>query len=134
MAKFAVAAPAGAKRIAILTDNKNDYSVGLTEFFRDTARKLGAEIVAEESYSEGDIEFKAQLTAIKADNPDVLFVPGYYTECALIARQARELGLDVAAARRRRLGQPEDGRDRRQGGGGRLHHQPLFAPTISAPR
>jgi branched-chain amino acid transport system substrate-binding protein len=94
MAKFAVQR-LGAKRIAILTDNKNDYSVGLTEFFRDTARKLGAEIVSEESYSEGDIEFKAQLTAIKADNPDVLFVPGYYTECALIARQARELGLDI---------------------------------------
>src|SRR5262249_42360302 len=84
-----------AKRIAILTDRKNDYSVGLTDFFRDTAKKLGAEIVAEESYSEGDIEFKAQLTEIKAANPDVLYVPGYYTECALIARQARELGLSV---------------------------------------
>jgi branched-chain amino acid transport system substrate-binding protein len=94
MAKFAVQR-LGAKRIAILTDTKNDYSVGLTEFFRETAKKLGAEIVAEESYSEGDIEFKAQLTAIKADNPDVIYVPGYYTECALIARQARELGLDV---------------------------------------
>ena len=94
MAKFAVER-LGAKRIAILTDTKNDYSVGLTEFFRETAKKLGAEIVAEESYSEGDIEFKAQLTAIKADTPDVIYVPGYYTECALIARQARELGLDV---------------------------------------
>jgi branched-chain amino acid transport system substrate-binding protein len=94
MAKFAVQR-LGAKRIAILTDTKNDYSVGLTQFFRETARQLGAEIVSEESYSEGDIEFKAQLTAIKADNPDVLFVPGYYTECALIARQARELGLTV---------------------------------------
>ena len=94
MAKFAVGR-LHAKRIAILTDRKNDYSVGLTDFFRDTAVKLGAEIVAEESYSEGDIEFKAQLTEIKATNPDVLYVPGYYTECALIARQARELGLSV---------------------------------------
>jgi branched-chain amino acid transport system substrate-binding protein len=94
MAKFAVNR-LKAKRIAILTDMKNDYSVGLTDFFRDTARRLGAEIVAEESYSEGDIEFKAQLTAIKATNPDALYVPGYYTECALIARQARELGLNV---------------------------------------
>lgn len=94
MAKFAVER-LKAKRIAILTDMKNDYSVGLTDFFRDTARRLGAEIVAEESYSEGDIEFKAQLTAIKATNPDALYVPGYYTECALIARQARELGLNV---------------------------------------
>jgi branched-chain amino acid transport system substrate-binding protein len=92
MAKFAVE-HLKAKRIAILTDMKNDYSVGLAEFFRETAKRLGAEIVAEESYSEGDIEFKAQLTEIKAENPDVIYVPGYYTECALIARQARELGL-----------------------------------------
>jgi len=94
MAKFAVN-DLHAKRIAILTDTKNDYSVGLTQFFRDTAKRLGAEIVAEESYSEGDIEFKAQLTAIKAENPDVIYVPGYYTECALIARQARELGIQA---------------------------------------
>lgn len=92
MAKFAVER-LKAKRIAILTDMKNDYSVGLAEFFRETAKRLGAEIVAEESYAEGDIEFKAQLTEIKAENPDVIYVPGYYTECALIARQARELGL-----------------------------------------
>lgn len=94
MAKFAVDR-LHAKRLAILTDAKNDYSVGLTEFFRDTAKQLGAEIVAEESYGEGDIEFKAQLTAIKATNPDAIYVPGYYTEAALIARQARELGLTV---------------------------------------
>jgi branched-chain amino acid transport system substrate-binding protein len=94
MAKFAVNR-LHAKRIAILTDTKNDYSVGLTEFFKATAQQLGAEIVAQESYAEGDIEFKAQLTAIKGTNPDVVYTPGYYTECALIARQARELGLDV---------------------------------------
>jgi branched-chain amino acid transport system substrate-binding protein len=94
MARFAVNR-LHAKRIAILTDTKNDYSVGLTEFFKATATQLGAEIVAQESYAEGDIEFKAQLTAIKATNPDVIYAPGYYTECALIARQARELGLEV---------------------------------------
>ncbi|MGH7788960.1 MAG: ABC transporter substrate-binding protein [Candidatus Binatia bacterium] len=94
MAKFAVNR-LHAKRLAILTDAKNDYSVGLTEFFRDTAKQLGAEIVAEESYGEGDIEFKAQLTAIKGTTPDAIYVPGYYTEAALIARQARELGLTV---------------------------------------
>jgi branched-chain amino acid transport system substrate-binding protein len=94
MARFAVER-LGAKRIAILTDRKNDYSVGLAHYFKESATKLGAEIVAEESYGEGDIEFKAQLTTIKNANPDVLYVPGYYTECALIARQARELGLEV---------------------------------------
>jgi branched-chain amino acid transport system substrate-binding protein len=92
MAKFAVNT-LKAHKFAILTDNKNDYSVGLTQFFRETVKKLGGEIVVEESYAEGDIEFKAQLTSIKAAQPDAIYVPGYYTECALIARQARELGL-----------------------------------------
>lgn len=92
MAKFAMNS-LKLKRFAILTDVKNDYSVGLAQFFRETVKKMGGEIVAEESYAEGDIEFKAQLTAIKAANPEALFVPGYYTECALIARQAKELGL-----------------------------------------
>ncbi len=94
MAKFAVNT-LKAKRFAILTDRKNDYSVGLTDFFRDTVKQLGGEVIAEESYAEGDIEFKAQLTAIKAQNPDAVYVPGYYTEAALIARQARELGITV---------------------------------------
>lgn len=92
MAKFAVNT-LKARRFAVLTDIKNDYSVGLAQFFRDTVKSLGGEIVSEQSYSEGDIEFKAQLTAIAGANPDAIFVPGYYTECALVARQARELGL-----------------------------------------
>jgi branched-chain amino acid transport system substrate-binding protein len=92
MAKFAINT-LKAHKFAILTDTRNDYSVGLTQFFRATVKKLGGEIVSEESYGEGDIEFKAQLTAIKANEPDAIYVPGYYTECALIARQARELGL-----------------------------------------
>ncbi len=82
-------------RFAILTDVKNDYSTGLTQFFRETVVKLGGEIIAEESYSEGDIEFKAQLTAIRSKQPEAIYVPGYYTECALIARQAKELGVNV---------------------------------------
>jgi branched-chain amino acid transport system substrate-binding protein len=92
MAKFAFNT-LKARRFAILTDSKNDYSVGLTEFFRETIKKLGGEILVEESYAEGDIEFKAQLTSIKAYNPEAIYVPGYYTECALIARQARELSI-----------------------------------------
>lgn len=92
MAKFAVGT-LKARKFAILTDSKNDYSVGLTQFFRETVKKLGGEILIEESYAEGDIEFKAQLTSIKGHNPEAIYVPGYYTECALIARQAQELGL-----------------------------------------
>ena len=94
MARFAIE-DLHAKRVAILFDFKQDYSVGLAEFFRETATKLGAEIVADERYTSGDIEFRAQLTTIRAAKPDAIFVPGYYTELGLIAKQARELGLDV---------------------------------------
>jgi branched-chain amino acid transport system substrate-binding protein len=84
-----------ARRVAILFDFKQDYSVGLAEFFRKKFTELGGEIVADERYTSGDIEFRAQLTTIRAANPEAVFVPGYYTEVGLIAKQARELGLDV---------------------------------------
>ncbi len=82
-------------QVAILKDVKNDYSVGLAEFFEKTFTGLGGQVVATESYSEGDTEFRAVLTAIRAKNPQAIYVPGYYTEVGLIARQARELGLKV---------------------------------------
>jgi branched-chain amino acid transport system substrate-binding protein len=85
----------GARRVAILFDFKQDYSVGLADAFRETFRGLGGEIVADERYTSGDIEFRAQLTTIRAANPDAVFVPGYYTELGLLAKQARELGLSA---------------------------------------
>jgi branched-chain amino acid transport system substrate-binding protein len=84
-----------AKNIAILRDIKNDYSVGLADFVTQNLKTMGGTVVANESYSEGDTDFSAQLTAIKAKNPDAVMVPGYYTEVGLIARQARKLGLNV---------------------------------------
>ena len=81
-----------AKTGAILKDVKNAYSVGLTETIGDEFNK-GAKIVATESFQEGDKDFRAQLTSIKRANPDVLFVPAYYNEVGLIARQARSLGI-----------------------------------------
>jgi len=81
--------------VAILRDIKNDYSVGLADVFVENFKKLGGNIVADVSYSEGDTDFSAQLTAIKPRNPQAIFVPGYYTEVGLIARQARSLGLTV---------------------------------------
>lgn len=92
MAKFAYET-LGIRRVAIFKDIKNDYSVGLADFFDRTFRKLGGTIVSRESYSEGDIEFRAQLTAIRVHKPEAIFIPGYYTEVGLIARQARELGF-----------------------------------------
>src|SRR3989441_11393582 len=81
------------KKVAILKDVRNDYSVGLAKNFIDAFTKTGGQIVAQESYSNGDVDFKAQLTNIKAAAPQALYVPGYYTDVGLIARQAREVGI-----------------------------------------
>lgn len=94
MAKFAFDT-LKVKRVAILRDVKNDYSVGLSNYFGEKFRSLGGEIVMDQSYSAGDMDFKSQLTAIRSKEPEAIFVPGYYTEVGLIARQARELGLKV---------------------------------------
>lgn len=83
------------KKVAVLRDVKNDYSVGLANYFSETFKKGGGEIVADQSYSAGDMDFKSQLTSIRAKKPDAIMVPGYYTEVGLIGRQARELGLKV---------------------------------------
>ncbi len=82
-----------ARRVAVLTDAANPYSVGLADYFKDAFTATGGELTGEAKYSGGDKDFSAQLTAMKGQNPDALFVPGYYTEVGLIARQARELGL-----------------------------------------
>lgn len=94
MAKFA-ANTLKIRNVAVLRDIKNDYSVGLADVFVAEFQKMGGRIVADQSYSEGDTDFSAQLTAIKAQNPQAIFVPGYYTEVGLIARQAKQLGINV---------------------------------------
>jgi branched-chain amino acid transport system substrate-binding protein len=83
------------KNVAIISSVSNAYSVGLAKFFRETFTKGGGTIAVEQKYSEGDKDFRAHLTAIKAAGVEAVFVPGYYTESALIVRQARELGLNV---------------------------------------
>ncbi len=84
-----------AKRAAILTDSGNDYSIGLTKFFTQNFTQDGGQIVIAQNYSKGDVDFTAQLTQIKAANPDILFVPGYYGQVGPIAKQARSIGLTV---------------------------------------
>ncbi len=81
------------ERVAVLRDVGNDYSMGLADYFIEKFKQLGGTIVADESYKAGDQDFKAQLTSIKNRAPQALYVPGYYTDVALIARQARELGM-----------------------------------------
>ncbi|HEX4998339.1 MAG TPA: ABC transporter substrate-binding protein [Terriglobia bacterium] len=94
MAKFATGT-LKLKNFAILRDIKNDYSVGLADVFTENIKKMGGEIVEDASYSEGDTDFSAQLTRIKSKNPQAIFVPGYYSEVGLIARQAKEQGLKI---------------------------------------
>lgn len=92
MAKFA-RNTLKAKTAAIFVDNGSDYAVGLGKYFAETFKKLGGEIVSEQAYGKNDIDFKAQLTGFKDKNPDVLFVPGYYTQVGQVAQQAKDLGL-----------------------------------------
>lgn len=80
-------------RVAVLKDLKSDYSLGLAEFFVQKFKEMGGEILAEETFQTGDSDFKAQLTQIRTKNPEAIFIPGYYTEVGLIARQARQLGI-----------------------------------------
>ncbi len=94
MAKFA-SENLKAKKAAILQDNKSAYSIGLKDVFNAKFVEMGGTIVATESYSQGDTDFRAQLTALKRTKPDVVYVPGYYSDVGIIARQAREMGLLV---------------------------------------
>jgi len=82
-----------AQTAAILTDSRSDYSVGLADAFRAAFTAAGGRVVAEAKYAEGDSDFSAQLTSLRPTSPDVLFVPGYYTDAGLIARQAKSLDL-----------------------------------------
>lgn len=85
----------GTKKAAILYDIGNDYSVGLTDNFTAEYTSMGGSIVSKESYSTGDKDFNAQLTKIKAANPEVIYLPDYYGTVALIAKQLRAQGINV---------------------------------------
>ncbi len=95
MANFATKTM-GVKRVAVLTDVGSTYSVGLADYFKKAFTATGpGQIVAEQKFTKDDKDFRAQLTAIKAQNPEAIFVPGYYGQVTLIALQARELGIAV---------------------------------------
>lgn len=94
MANFA-SQSLGAKTAVIYTDTSSDYSKGLQKFFEQTFVANGGEIVGQESYQQKDSDFKAVLTRIKAANPDVIYLPGYYEEVGKILKQAREMGIET---------------------------------------
>ena len=93
MARFA-ANTLKAKKAAIMVDYNSPYSRGLTEFFELSFAKLGGTIVAKQSYSQSDADFRGQLSAVKTAQPDVVYIPGYYGDVAIIAKQARQLGIE----------------------------------------
>ena len=84
-----------AKRGALMVDRKNDYSTGLEKVINDVFTRLGGQIVVTQSYQAADQDFNAQITSIKGANPDVIFVPGYYGDVGLFAKQARDKGITV---------------------------------------
>ncbi|WP_405108085.1 ABC transporter substrate-binding protein [Paenibacillus sp. FSL K6-1217] len=83
------------KTAVIYTDTSSDYSKGLQKFFEETFKAKGGEVLSQESYQQKDSDFKAVLTRIKAANPDVIYLPGYYEEVGKIVKQAREMGITV---------------------------------------
>ena len=84
-----------AKKISILTDSSSDYSKGLTQIFKESFTKNGGQIVGEEAYLQKDQDFKPVLTKLKSQNPDVLYIPGYYEDVGKIIKQAREIGMNM---------------------------------------
>ncbi len=84
-----------AKKVAIMTNNSSDYSDGIAKAYKEKAKDLDIEVVAEESYGAGDTDFRAQLTKIASAKPEVVVIPDYYKEVALISQQARETGIDA---------------------------------------
>jgi branched-chain amino acid transport system substrate-binding protein len=86
----------GSRRAAVLYDAGADYNSGLADAFRQQFRAIGGEVVADEAYQSGDVDFNAQVTRIKAANPDVVYLPNYYNDVSLQAKQLRGQGINCA--------------------------------------
>lgn len=83
------------KTIAILYNTQNSYSVGLVEAFRDFVVEHGVQIISEETFTNADKDYRAQLTNIKQAAPDAIYMPLYPAEIPLGLQQAHELGINV---------------------------------------
>ncbi|HYE63414.1 MAG TPA: ABC transporter substrate-binding protein [Phycisphaerales bacterium] len=84
-----------ANKVAVLFDQASAYSVGLKDEFAKAFKAAGGEVVSEQAYTKGASDFNAQLARIRESSPDVIFVPGYYTDVANVAIQARKLGMTM---------------------------------------
>ncbi|PYQ29164.1 MAG: ethanolamine utilization protein EutJ [Acidobacteria bacterium] len=88
----------GLNKVAVLIDNKSDYSTGLAKYFTEAFTSIGGQIVATQSFTSGDADFRAQLTAIRTTNPQLIYIPAYYNDVGQIAIQARDLGMNMPLA------------------------------------
>jgi branched-chain amino acid transport system substrate-binding protein len=84
-----------AKTAALIYDMSQDYCVGLANFFKKEFVERGGKIVSETKFKTGDRDFTPQLSSIQSAKPDLIYAPIYYTECALIAKQAREMEINL---------------------------------------
>jgi branched-chain amino acid transport system substrate-binding protein len=83
------------KKAVVITDVKNDYSIGISSVFKRAFKKSGGTILKTVKINQGDTDFKAMLSNVKALNPELIFVPFYSAEVALIAKQAKQLGINA---------------------------------------
>jgi branched-chain amino acid transport system substrate-binding protein len=84
-----------ARRAAVLYDAGADYNTGLADEFKKQFRAIGGQVVADEAYQTGEVDFNAQITRIRAANPDVVYLPNYYNDVSLQAKQLRDQGINV---------------------------------------
>jgi len=84
-----------AKNVAILTNNEQAYSTGFRDEFEKAFTRYGGKVVMKQTYTAKDQDYRSQLTAIKAANPDAILIPGYYQDAGTIAKQAREMGIKI---------------------------------------
>lgn len=95
MAKFAFDS-LSKKKAAIIVDNSSDYSKGLQKVFKAEFTRLGGSVIEDDfTYTQKDTDFRSLLRKVKGANPDVVFLPGYYSEVGLILKQAREMGMEM---------------------------------------
>lgn len=85
-----------ATKVAVLYDSSTDYNVGIHDAFVAAAPDYSLEIVADEAYTtDSNTDFSVQISKIKESGAELLFLPNYYSDCALILQQAADAQLDV---------------------------------------
>jgi len=82
-----------ARKVAMVIDQAQDYCVGLTKFFAEEFKRRGGQILGSSYIQTGDQDFSAQISALKANHPDLIYAPNYYAEDAMLAKQLKDLGV-----------------------------------------